>query len=156
MNELREGPLHSAAEAGDAREVARLVAAGEDVNAADYRGVTPLHRAAGVGAAEAFAILLAAGADATALTVFRETPLHKVAGGRRPAAGRGTAGHRRPAPRRRVSDRRRGHVGAYRAVLSREHLDRAVVDRGTGGPVPLNQSRKYRIVWAEGAALLDG
>ena len=63
---LRERPLHLAAQASDARELARLIAEGEVVDARNYRMYTPLHIAAGMGASELVAALMAAGADAQA------------------------------------------------------------------------------------------
>lgn len=55
--------LHAAAQRGDTREIARLVAAGADVNSRDGRGRTPLHVAAYATQHEAMRALVAAGAD---------------------------------------------------------------------------------------------
>jgi hypothetical protein len=49
MDALRDGPLHHAAQAGDVRRVARLLAEGAAVDARNYRMYTPLHVAAGMG-----------------------------------------------------------------------------------------------------------
>ncbi|WP_426513357.1 ankyrin repeat domain-containing protein [Dactylosporangium sp. McL0621] len=82
MDALRRGPLHLAAQAGDAQRVAQLIAEGTVVDARDSRMYTPLHIAAGMGHAEVVAALVAGDADAGALTTFRSTPLHAVAHGR--------------------------------------------------------------------------
>ena len=183
MNELREGPLHVAAQAGDAREVARLIAQGAAVDAGNFRLYTPLHLAAGLGAAEVVAMLLGAGADAGALTVFRDTPLHRVAHGAVGAAdarveiidrlldagcplnavdtagrtalwyaaGTGTTPW---TPEQRAT---RFRVLQY---LLERGADPSIAARGKQGrPIDaargLHQMKKYRIEWAEGAALLE-
>ncbi|MEU4164914.1 ankyrin repeat domain-containing protein [Actinoplanes sp. NPDC026670] len=81
MDPLGATPLHIAAEAGDKREVALLIASGAAVDSSNYRGYTPLHIAAGMAASECVAVLLTVGANAAALTVFGHTPLHRVAHG---------------------------------------------------------------------------
>ena len=70
MDALGEGPLHIAAQAGDAQKVARLIAQGNVVDARNFRMYTPLHIAAGIGAFEVVTALMAAGADAGALTTL--------------------------------------------------------------------------------------
>jgi hypothetical protein len=184
MDALGEGPLHIAARAGDGHEAARLMTAGAVVDAGNYRMYTPLHIAARVAASKVVALLLAAGADAGALSTFKTTPLHEVARGGAGAtaeaqleiidrlvaagcpinaidnAGRtalwyaaatGTA----PWPAERQAAR-------YRVL---QHLldrgaDPGIAAHGTQGrPIDaargLHQARKYRIEWAEGAALLE-
>ncbi len=63
VDEYGRTPLHYAASDGVEEEVARLLAAGMNPNAADDNGWTPLHYAAQAQSAEATRALLAAGAD---------------------------------------------------------------------------------------------
>ncbi|WP_406037404.1 ankyrin repeat domain-containing protein [Micromonospora sp. NBC_00898] len=184
MDALREGPLHIAASAGDVQEVARLVAAGAVVDAGNYRMYTPLHIAAGMAASEVVAVLLATGADAGALSTFKTTPLHEVARSgvgaaadapleiidRLLAAGcpinavdstgrtalwytaaTGTA----PWP----AEQQAARCRVLQRLLDRG-ADPSIAARGTQGrPIDaargLHQAKKYRIEWAQGAALLE-
>ncbi|MER7278599.1 ankyrin repeat domain-containing protein [Dactylosporangium sp. NPDC000244] len=183
MDALREGPLHIAAQAGDAQKVARLIAEGDAVDAGNYRMYTPLHLAAGVAASEVVAVLLAASADARALTTFQGTPLHEVARGR---VGSGEA-------RVEIIDRlleagcplnavdSTGRTALWYAAATGTtpwtaeqqatalHVLRHLLDRGAdpgiaargkqGRPIDaargLHQTKEYRIEWAEGVALLE-
>ncbi|GIH21583.1 ankyrin repeat domain-containing protein [Rugosimonospora africana] len=183
MDALGEGPLHTAAQAGDARKVARLITEGNVVDARNFRMYTPLHIAAGMGASEVVAALMAAGADAGALTTFQITPLHEVARGR---VGTGDA-------RAEIVDRlleagcplnavdSTGRTALWYAASTGttpwspeqqatrfrvlQHLlnrgaDPSIAARGKQGrPIDaargLHQAKKYRIEWAEGAALLE-
>ncbi|MGI5238715.1 ankyrin repeat domain-containing protein [Dactylosporangium sp. CA-139066] len=183
MDALREGPLHVAAQAGDAQKAARLIAEGAVVDARNYRMYTPLHIAAGMGASDVVEALLAAGADAGALTTFQGTPLHEVAHGR---VGHGDA-------RVEIIDRlleagcplnavdSTGRTALWYAAATGttpwspeqqatcfrvlQHLlsrgaDPSIAARGMQGrPIDaargLHQAKKYRITWAEGAALLE-
>lgn len=70
--------LHQAAVVGDAEEVARLLAAGEDVAAVDKAQLTPLHMASQQGHLEVARLLLAAGAPVDARDSFGNTPLWKA------------------------------------------------------------------------------
>ncbi|HUT74218.1 MAG TPA: ankyrin repeat domain-containing protein [Armatimonadota bacterium] len=70
----RMPPLHRAASRGDAAAVARLLAKGADINAADKRGWSPLAYAA-CKSPEAVKLLLARGADANHRDKFGCTPL---------------------------------------------------------------------------------
>jgi ankyrin repeat protein len=63
--------LHAAAAKGDAAEIARLVAAGEKVDAQDAHSRTPLHVAAHFGHRDAAQALLKGGANANALDAQR-------------------------------------------------------------------------------------
>jgi ankyrin repeat protein len=184
MDAVGEGPLHIAAKAGDGQEAARLVAAGAVVDIGDYRRYTPLHVAARMGASEVVAVLLAAGANAEALSTFKTTPLHEVARGavgavvdarleiidRLLAAGcpinavdstertalwyaaaTGTA----PWP----AEQQAARFRVLRHLLNRG-ADPRIAARGMQGrPIDaargLHQAKRYRIEWAEGAALLD-
>jgi ankyrin repeat protein len=184
MDVLREGPLHIAAQAGDAQKVARLVAEGAVVDAGNYRRYTPLHLAAGIAASEVVAVLLAAGADAAALSTFKTTPLHQAArGGARAtvdarvevidrllaagcsldavdSTGRTAlwyAAATGTAPWPAEQQAARYHVLLH--LLDRG-ADPGIQARGTQGrPIDaargLHQPRKYRIEWADGVALLD-
>jgi ankyrin repeat protein len=183
MDPLGESPLHIAAEAGDRREVARLIAAGAAVDAGNYRRYTPLHVAAGMAASEVVAVLLTAGANAGALTVLRDTPLHRVAHGLVGAAD----------ARVKIIDRlldagcplnavdTAGRTALWFAAgtgttpwtpeqqttrfrVLRHLLDRgadpSIAARGTQGrPIDaargLHQAQKDRHEWAQGAALLE-
>ncbi|MGI5175906.1 ankyrin repeat domain-containing protein [Dactylosporangium sp. CA-152071] len=183
MTELRERPLHIAAQAGDAQEVGRLIAEDAAVDAGDSRSFTPLHVAAGVGAAEVVAMLLDAGADARALTAFQDTPLHRVAHGLVGAAD----------ARVEIIDRlldagcpldavdTAGRTALWFAAATgttpwtpeqqttRFRVLQHLLERGAdpsiaaggkqGRPIDaargLHQMKKYRIEWAEGAALLE-
>lgn len=71
--------LHLAARDGDARTLARLLAEGAALDAADDEGRTPLHLAAGSGRAEAVTALLGAGSDLSARDLEGRTPLHLAA-----------------------------------------------------------------------------
>ncbi|GAA1536127.1 hypothetical protein GCM10009827_063190 [Dactylosporangium maewongense] len=183
MTELREGPLHIAARAGDAQKVGRLIAEGAAVDPGDSRSYTPLHVAAGVGASEVVAMLLDAGADAGALTVFQDTPLHRVAHGLVGAAD----------ARVEIIDRlldggcpldaidTAGRTALWFAAATgttpwtpeqqsmRFRVLQHLLERGAdpsiaaagkqGRPIDAargqHQMKKYRIEWAEGAALLE-
>ncbi len=68
-------PLHRAAHAGEAVEVARLLDGGADPDATTRLGVTPLALAAGGGHAAAVEVLLTAGADPNRASPQGETPL---------------------------------------------------------------------------------
>ena len=68
--------LHNAARSGDLGEVARLLAAGADVDRANNNGTTPLHCASRNGHDAVVAALLTAGADANAEITDGRTPLH--------------------------------------------------------------------------------
>lgn len=183
MNALREGPLHIAAQAGDAQEVARLIAEGAVVDAGNFRLYTPLHIAAGLGKSEVVAILLDAGANAGALTVFQDTPLHQAAHGLAGAAdacveiidwlldagcplnavdtagrtalwfaaGTGTTPWtpEQQATRFRVLQHLL-ELGADPSIAAGGKQGRPI-DAARG----LHQMKKYRIEWAEGAALLE-
>lgn len=59
--------LHAAAAAGDGAEIARLAAAGQDLNARDPNGRTPLHVAAFQGRPKAIEALVRAGANTALL-----------------------------------------------------------------------------------------
>jgi cytohesin len=183
MDPLGETPLHIAAEAGDRREVARLIAAGAAVDAGNYRRYTPLHVAAGMAASEVVAVLLTAGANAGARTVFGDTPLHRVAHGLVGAADArveiidrlldagcpinavDTAGRTALwyAAGTGVTPWTPEQQTARFRVL--QHLldrgaDPSIAARGTQGrPIDaargLHQAKKYRHEWAQGAALLE-
>jgi len=72
-------PLHEAAHADDVAAMARLVAAGADVRAANRYGVTPLWLASLNGSAAAIELLLKAGADANTVLPGGETVLMTAA-----------------------------------------------------------------------------
>lgn len=72
--------LHFAAQAGDAAAVAKLAAAGADVNARDRHGNTPIKYAAAESALEAVRRLIELGADVNAGDDRGFTPLHCAAG----------------------------------------------------------------------------
>ena len=91
--------LHAAAAKGDAAEIARLIAAGQSVNAQDAHSRTPLHVAAHFGHQAAAQALLKGGANANALdaqkydivtiaAVTNDVPMLKLAlaGGTNPKA----------------------------------------------------------------------
>ena len=62
------GPsVHDAAHSGNIEAVKQHLAAGTDVNAKDYGGVTPLHGAAAGGEKEIAELLIAEGADLNAV-----------------------------------------------------------------------------------------
>ncbi|MEV6842306.1 ankyrin repeat domain-containing protein [Actinoplanes sp. NPDC051411] len=183
MDALREGPLHLAVRAGDAQKVARLLADGTVVDARNYRMYTPLHVAAGTGTAEMVAALIGAGADALALTTFQGTPLHEAAHGRVGtadarveiidrlleagcplnavdssgrtalwhAASTGTA----PWP----PEQQTACLRVLRHLLNRGADPSISAPGKQGRPADaargLHQAKKYRIEWAEGAALLE-
>ena len=70
------GPLLAAAEFGNARAVALLLALGAPAGAADHEGITALHRAVQSGSLATVELLLAAGADVDARERhWRGTPL---------------------------------------------------------------------------------
>ena len=73
----REGrsDLHYAARDGDLVAVAKLVAAGADVNLQDKRGWSPLHFAAQASSSQVTAHLLAHGASVDPEDSFGNTPL---------------------------------------------------------------------------------
>lgn len=71
--------LHAAAAAGDAEEVAQLLAAGASVNERNALGDTPLATAALAGHLAVVQQLLMAGADVTAAGRSGETALHRAA-----------------------------------------------------------------------------
>jgi ankyrin repeat protein len=184
MDALREGPLHIAARAGDAQQVARLIAAGAVVDAGDYRMYTPLHLAARIAASEVVAVLLVGGANPAALSTFKTTPLHEVA--------RGGTGADADA-RLKIIDRLiaagcpinsvdgTGRTALWYAAATgaapwpaeqqaaRYRVLQRLLDRGAdadiaahgmqGRPIDaargLHQPRKYQIEWPEAAALLD-
>ena len=72
-------PLHEAAHLDDTQAIARLIAAGADVNAANRYGVTPLWLACLNGSAAAIELLLKAGADPNAVLRSGETVLMTAA-----------------------------------------------------------------------------
>ena len=77
-NSAGKTPLHASIDHnnyGDASIVLALIAAGADVNVADFWGQTPLHDAAFLGHALVVSALLAAGADVNAKNNSGETPL---------------------------------------------------------------------------------
>ena len=75
--ELPATPLHWAASHGSADDVARLVAAGDDVDARSHGGLTPLHLACLNGHTATAEALIARGADIEAKSVNDGwTPLH--------------------------------------------------------------------------------
>jgi uncharacterized protein len=71
-------PLHQAAVAGRADEVARLLAQGADATAVDATLRTPLHAACQQGHLEAARVLVAAGARIDARDSFGNTPLWRA------------------------------------------------------------------------------
>lgn len=71
--------LHSAAVAGDAQEVARLLASGAAVNEPDATGARPLHLAADLGRVSVVQALLAAGAAPDMPDSEGYLPIHKAA-----------------------------------------------------------------------------
>jgi ankyrin repeat protein len=80
---LARSKLWWAARAGRGEEVARLVAAGEDPNAADVDGETAVHAAVRSGNAAAVVALLGRGGDPDRPALYGVTPLQlAVAGGR--------------------------------------------------------------------------
>jgi len=68
-------PLHYAALGGDTAQVAALLAAGADPDAADLQGFRPLHLACQQGSLDAAQALLDAGADVDAVNTCGNTPL---------------------------------------------------------------------------------
>ncbi len=72
---LNNGDLLSAAAAGDASAVKKLLALGLAMNAADAQGATPLLRASGNGHADVVVLLLRHGADATRAAASGATAL---------------------------------------------------------------------------------
>jgi len=185
MDALGEGQLHIAAKAADGRGAARLVAAGAALDTGDYRGYTPLHIAARMRAFEVVAVLLAAGANAEALSKLKTTPLHEVGRGgagadadarleiidsllaagcpinavdstERTALWYAAATGTTPWPAEQQAARLRvlQHLldrGADPSIAARGMQARPI-DAARG----MHQAKKYRIEWAEGAALLDG
>ena len=82
IHDMPTTPLHEAALRGEAARIARLVAAGADVNAGDVLGNMPLHHAAGRGTMQAvtnITTLIELGADPNARNTARITPLHVAA-----------------------------------------------------------------------------
>jgi len=78
-NAVSAATLLEAVRADDKQEVARLIDAGADVNAADPLGTTPLMWAARYGDAALVARLLRAGANAAAENTFGVTPMSEAA-----------------------------------------------------------------------------
>jgi hypothetical protein len=76
VDRLGRTELWWAARQGRHADVERLLARGEDPNAADLDGETPLHAAARGGHGAVVEALLAQRADASAADVYRVTPLH--------------------------------------------------------------------------------
>lgn len=70
--------LHQAAVAGQADEVAHLIAAGEDVGAVDKALMTPLHLACQQGGLDVARALVAAGAPVDAQDGYGNTPLWRA------------------------------------------------------------------------------
>jgi hypothetical protein len=68
--------LAKAAKKGDLAKVEKLIAEGEDVNEADFRGNTPIYHAATKGHADVVEALAQAGADVDIDNSFGSTPLH--------------------------------------------------------------------------------
>lgn len=81
-------PLHTAAAAGDAAGVRRLIEAGAAVDARDQFGRSPLHDAARSGREGVIRLLLEAGAGATAADAYGVTPLHLACRAGRPENAR--------------------------------------------------------------------
>ena len=73
------GELHDAADAGDTKEVTRLIKAGVSVNEVDEDGWTSLHFAAEKGHTETTLALIEKGADINAIAKNGWTPLHLAA-----------------------------------------------------------------------------
>ena len=67
-------PLHRAAEAGHAKTIDRLIQAGADLNAQDWKGRTPLHRAVEKGSADSTSTLLKHGANPQQVDFRGRTP----------------------------------------------------------------------------------
>ena len=67
------GSIHEAAWDGNIESVKQHLAAGADVNAKDYGGVTPLHGAVAGGHMELVELLIAKGADVNAMDADGET-----------------------------------------------------------------------------------
>ena len=67
-------PLHRAAEAGHAKTIDRLIKAGADLDAQDWKGRTPLHRAVENGLADSTSTLLKHGANPRQLDFRGRTP----------------------------------------------------------------------------------
>jgi ankyrin repeat protein len=184
VDPLREGPLHIAASLGDGHEAARLVAAGAALDAGNYQMFTPLHIAARMAASEVVAVLLTAGAESWSLSTFGTTPLHEAARGGTGAdadarleiinrliaagcpinavdgAGRTAlwyAAATGSAPW--SAEQQAARYRVLKLLLDRG-ADPGIAARGTQGrPIDaargLHQPRKYRVEWAEGAALLE-
>ena len=75
MDHEGRSPLHYAALKNDAREVTRLIAAGNAPDSSDSQGFTPLHFAAQEYALNAAASLLDLGATVDQTNHFGNTPL---------------------------------------------------------------------------------
>ena len=90
---LGNGDLLSAAAAGDASAVKKLLALGLAVNATDAQGATPLLRAAGNGHADVVALLLQQGADATRAAASGATALSAAVIARNADVVRALASH---------------------------------------------------------------
>ena len=78
LDKFGRSSLHYAASDGDASEVARLIAAGEDVNLRDRGGWTPLHFAAQKSSAAAARVLIEAGATIDVRDTDGNTPLFRA------------------------------------------------------------------------------
>jgi len=76
VDEYGRTPLHHAASTNAVMDVARLLAEGADVDAADGRGFTPLHLACQEWAIQAAMLLVDVGAAVDAVNLFANTPLH--------------------------------------------------------------------------------
>ncbi|HIN17670.1 MAG TPA: ankyrin repeat domain-containing protein [Gammaproteobacteria bacterium] len=73
------GPIHDAAENGDARGVVAELDKGVDANAKDADGQTPLHFATEEGHKEIVELLIDKGADVDGKDKYGNTPLHYAA-----------------------------------------------------------------------------
>lgn len=71
--------LHAAAEKGNEKEVARLLASGAEADAVDMYSETPLHKAAAAASRAAADILIQNGASVKAEDIDGRTPLHLAA-----------------------------------------------------------------------------
>jgi ankyrin repeat protein len=78
LDKFGRSSLHYAANDGDASEVARLIAAGEEVNLPDRGGCTPLHFAAQKSSAAATRVLIEAGASIDVRDTDGNTPLFRA------------------------------------------------------------------------------
>ena len=71
-------PLHHAAGESNSSEIAKLIAAGADIDAQDDNGWTPLHIAAQASCSECTGVLLQAGANTTLQDSFGNTSLWRA------------------------------------------------------------------------------